>query len=156
MPVKELTEERKITREYPSTPLIGVGAIITDGNRTVLVRRGSPPAQGEWSIPGGLVQVGETLEEAVMREALEETGLRVEPVNLVELLERIFRDDQGRVQYHYILADYLCRVVDGNLSPGSDAADARWVKRNELLTMEIAPVTKKVIFKAMDNAVRNE
>jgi len=127
-----------------------VGAIITDGKRTVLVRRGTPPSVGEWSIPGGLAHLGETLEEAVIREALEETSLNVEPLDLVELLERIFRDDQGRVQYHYVLADYLCRVVDGALSAGSDAAEAKWVDRSELTTMGIAPVTVKIILKAMD------
>lgn len=149
--VKNLVSQPEIKREYPSRPLIGVGAIITDGNRTVLVRRASPPSVGEWSIPGGLVHVGESLKEAVIREALEETGLNVELLDLVELLERIFCDDQGRVQYHYVLADYLCRVVGGVLSAGSDAAEAKWVDRSEFPAMEIAPVTVKIILEAMDS-----
>jgi 8-oxo-dGTP diphosphatase len=150
--VNELTDDPEVEREYPSSPLVGVGAIITDGERTVLVRRAKPPSAGEWSIPGGLVHVGEALKDAVIREALEETGLKVEPVCLVELLDRIFCDELGRVQYHYVLADYLCQVVDGVLSAGSDAAEAKWAYRSELPAMEIAPVTVKVILKAMDTA----
>jgi 8-oxo-dGTP diphosphatase len=145
-----MMDEYEIEREYPLAPLVGVGAIITDGDRAVLARRAKAPALGEWSIPGGLVHVGETLEEAVIREALEETGLNVEPTELVELLERIFRDDQGRVQYHYVIADYHCTVINGVLSAGSDAAEVRWAERAELLEMEIAPITLRVILKAMD------
>jgi len=95
------------SREYPRFPLVGVGALIVDDRRIVLIRRAKPPSVGEWSIPGGLVHVGETLVEAVKREAFEETGLEVEPLGLVELLERIFPDDRGRVRHHYVLADYL-------------------------------------------------
>jgi ADP-ribose pyrophosphatase YjhB (NUDIX family) len=91
----------------------------------------------------------------VIREAREETGLQVEPLSLVELLDRIFVDDQGRVQYHYVLADYLCRVQGGVLKAGSDAAGARWVDRDELRKMDIAAVTKEIILKAMDKATQN-
>jgi 8-oxo-dGTP diphosphatase len=150
--VTTVVDDTEITREYPSTPLIGVGAIITDGTLVLLIRRAAAPAQGEWSIPGGLVHIGETLTEAVIREAAEETGLIVEPLGLVELLERIFRDDQDRVQYHYVLADYLCKVVAGTLSSGSDAAEARWIDRRELTELGIAPVTLRVIFKALHKA----
>lgn len=146
---------RIIKREYPVAPLVGVGAIIVTGARVALVRRGSPPSQGEWSIPGGLVNVGETLRDAVIREAREETGLQVEPLSLVELLDRIFFDDQGRVQYHYVLADYLCLVQGGVLKAGSDATNARWVDPRELREMNIAAVTKEIILKAMDKAAEN-
>ncbi len=105
--------DRDIPREYPASPLVGVGALITDQSRIVLIRRGMPPAAGEWSIPGGLVRLGETLRDAVVREAREETALCVEPWALVELVERIFTDEQGRISYHYVLADYACRVVGG-------------------------------------------
>jgi 8-oxo-dGTP diphosphatase len=138
-------------REYPPLPLVGVGALIVDGNGIVLIRRGKPPSAGTWSIPGGLVQLGETLIEAVKREALEETGLKVEPLSLVELLERIFPDDHGRIRYHYVLADYLCRMVGGTLHAGSDALDARWVGECELDDLNLPPSTIGVVRKALGN-----
>jgi len=137
------------SREYPRFPLVGVGALIAEGNRVVLVKRGKHPAKGQWSIPGGLVNVGETLREAVVREAAEETGLLVEPDELVELLERIFRDAEGRVRYHYVLADFLCSVKGGQLIAGSDASQARLVERDDLHALGIAPVTLDVILKGL-------
>jgi len=130
-------------------PLVGVGALIVDGTRIVLIRRGTPPSQGEWSIPGGLVQVGETLLEAVVREALEETGLEVEPLNLVELVERIFPDENGRIRHHYVLADYLCRAVGGVIQAGSDALEALWVEREDLQSCGLAAITMRVALKAL-------
>ena len=146
-----LRTRSKLSREYPSLPLVGVGALIADSGRIVLVRRGSPPSKGEWSIPGGLVKVGETLKEAVVREAFEETGLRVEPRDLVELLERIFHDQHGRVQYHYVLADYLCRMAGGELTAGSDVTEAAWIDREQLPELGLAAVTLKVVLKALDS-----
>lgn len=146
---QSLTEQVEISREYPACPLVGVGALIVEATRIVLVRRGKPPSWGEWSIPGGLVHIGETLAEAVIREAQEETGLGVEPLGLVELLERIFPDESGRIRHHYILADYLCHMANGNLCAGSDALEARWVDREELQFYGLAPVTMRVILKAM-------
>ena len=145
-----LTEHSDFRREYPVAPLVGVGALIVYDDRIVLVRRGHEPAKGEWTIPGGLVKLGESLADAVAREAFEETGLIVEPRLLVELLERIFPDEQGRVRFHYVLADYLCTVVEGTLNAGSDAADAAWVDRSKLDGYELAPVTKRVIRKALE------
>lgn len=136
-------------REYPRAPLVGVGALIVQDARIVLIRRGAPPARGEWSIPGGLVELGETLIQAVTREAREETGLEVEPGPLVELLERIFSDEDGRIRYHYVLADYLCRATGGTLAPGSDADEAIWVERSQLDDLELAPITRKVIMQAL-------
>jgi len=144
-----LTEQIEISREYPPCPLVGVGALIVEGTRIVLVRRGKPPSLGQWSIPGGLVQLGETLERAVIREAQEETGLEVEPLNLVELLERIFPDDTGKIRHHYVLADYLCRVTNGTLRAGSDALEARWVDQDELQFYGLAPITMRVILKGL-------
>ncbi len=138
-----------ISREYPNFPLVGVGAVITQDNQVILVRRGQEPSKGDWSIPGGLVNVGETLRDAAIREAFEETGLEVEPTELVELVERIFRDDSGRVQYHYILADFLCRVRKGNLLAGSDALDAKWFRPDELLDLNLAEITLRVILKGL-------
>jgi 8-oxo-dGTP diphosphatase len=145
-----LARETVVKREYPDTPLIGVGALIVDGDRIVLARRGKEPSCGEWSIPGGLVHLGETLQEAVAREALEETGLRVEPQRLVELLERIFPGENGRIQYHYVLADFLCKVVGGSLKAGSDASEVAWAEASGLEDFNLAPITLKVIRKALD------
>jgi 8-oxo-dGTP diphosphatase len=138
-----------VPREYPPVPLIGVGAVIIQNNQALLVRRGTPPALGEWSIPGGLVHVGETLIQAAAREALEETGYVVEPVILVELLERIFRDEHGGIQYHYVLADYYCRITGGALNAGSDASEARWVDPDEMQAMGVAEITAQVVRKAV-------
>lgn len=145
-----MTDRSDIRREYPGTPLMGVGALIVAENEILLVRRGKEPSKGEWSIPGGLVRVGETLRDAVIREAREETGFRVEPLTLVELLERIFPDNQGRIRYHYVLADYLCRVIGGELNAGSDASEAIWVNHEQLDSFPLAPVTLRVIRKALD------
>ncbi len=139
-------------REYPPVPLVGVGALIVKDGRIIVVRRGKPPSMGEWSIPGGRVEVGETLRDAVAREALEETGLNVVPGELVEVLERIIRDGEGRIHYHYVLADYLCTVIDGEPTPGSDVLDAMWADNNELESLKMAPITIRVIRKALDMA----
>lgn len=112
--------------------------------------RGAQPSKGDWSIPGGLVNVGETLKDASIREALEETNLVVEPTRLVELVERIFRDSSGRVQYHYVLADFLCSVSGGELVAGSDALDAKWFHRDELQQLKLADITMQVILKGLD------
>ena len=136
-----------LQREYPLAPLAGVGAVIVEDRRVLLVQRGTQPALGRWSIPGGLIEVGEALAAAVVREVREETGLEVEPVELVELLDRIDREG-GRVRYHYVIADYLCRVVGGSLKAASDAAAVRWVERAEWNShgaLVLDPVTVRVI-----------
>ena len=117
-------------REFPETPLVGVGAVVVDEGRVLLVRRGREPLKGQWSLPGGLLEVGESLTAGVAREVKEETGLTVEPLELVELLDRIHRDGE-RIRYHYVIADYLCRVTGGALRAASDAEDVRWVERTE-------------------------
>ncbi|MDR3724778.1 MAG: NUDIX hydrolase [Terracidiphilus sp.] len=117
-------------REFPEAPLVGVGAVIVDKGRVLFIRRGTEPMKGRWSIPGGLVELGESLTDAVRREVKEETGLEVEVVELIELLDRIYRDDT-RVRYHYVIADYLCRVTGGETHAGSDAAEAHWAGRPE-------------------------
>jgi ADP-ribose pyrophosphatase YjhB (NUDIX family) len=122
-----------LQREFPLAPLVGVGAVVVEQGRVLLVQRGTEPAKGQWSIPGGLIDVGESLREAVAREVREETGLIVEPVELIELLDRIHRDGD-RVRYHYVIADYLCRVVGGTLLAASDADAARWVERPEWIS----------------------
>jgi 8-oxo-dGTP diphosphatase len=134
-------------REFPDAPLVGVGAVVVDEGRVLLVRRGSEPLKGHWSLPGGLIELGEPLLAAVAREVREETGLTVEPVELIELLDRIHREDE-RVRYHYVIADYLCRVVTGDLQAASDADAVRWVERaewNSHSALQLDPITVRVI-----------
>lgn len=135
-------------RAFPSRPIVGVGAVIVDGEHVLLVRRGRPPLQGEWSLPGGAVDVGETLASAVQREVREETGLIVDVGAIVDVLDRIHMDHAGRVEYHYVLIDYLCAVVGGHLQAQSDAADARWVPRAQLPAFGVSAVAVAVIDKA--------
>lgn len=125
---------------------MGVGAVILDGGRVLLVRRGHAPMKGEWSLPGGALETGETLADGVKREVREETGLEVEPLAMVDVLDRIARDEAGRVQFHYVLVDYLCRVVGGSEACASDAVGLRWAAMDEL--EEVAEFTREVILKA--------
>jgi 8-oxo-dGTP diphosphatase len=144
-------------REYPESPMVGVGAVIVDRHlddhcdesRVLLIRRGQPPLLGEWSLPGGLLECGETLREAVVREAREETGLVVETDEMLGVYERLIRDDEGRLRYHYVLIDFLCRPVGGDLKAGSDAADVRWFTRDELPALNLADDTNDVVLKGL-------
>jgi len=122
--------------------------IIHRGNILLSVR-GKPPSEGLWGLPGGAVEVGETVEEALVREVLEETSVTVRPLKQVAVLDSITRDDDGRVKYHYILFEYLCEYVSGEIRPGSDALDARWVPLNDLESVEIMPTTLRFIRKIM-------
>jgi len=136
-------------REFPSSPLVGVGAVVVDRGRVVLIRRGTEPLKGQWSLPGGMLELGESLVAGVVREVREETGLVVEPVELVELLDRIHRESD-RVRYHYVIADYLCRVTGGALEAASDADAVRWVERaewNSHSALKLDPITVRVMEK---------
>jgi 8-oxo-dGTP diphosphatase len=149
-----------LRREYPEAPIIGVGAVVIDGSKVLLVRRGKEPLKGEWSLPGGALELGETLQQGVVREVLEETGLVVTPAGIVEVLDRITQDDSsGRGRYHYVLVDFLCRVAGGMLCGGSDAEEARWVEREELQEQgcyRLAPLTVQVIEKAFGLGLASE
>jgi 8-oxo-dGTP diphosphatase len=134
-------------REFPEHPLVGIGAIIIENGRVLLVKRAHPPIQGQWSIPGGVLEVGELVREAAIREAREETGLIVEPGELLGVYDRILHDREQRVQYHYVLVDFLCRPVGGELLAASDAAEVRWFTREELPTLNLAEDTLDVIGK---------
>jgi 8-oxo-dGTP diphosphatase len=141
-----------LRREYPDAPIIGVGAVVIDDGKVLLVRRGQEPLKGEWSLPGGALELGETLQKGLVREVFEETGLTVVPDGIVEVLDRITPDDlSGRIRYHYVLVDYLCHIAGGTLRGGSDAEEARWVEHDELHEQGgygLAPLTVQVIGKA--------
>lgn len=133
---------------------MGVGGIIFRDDQVLLIKRGEEPSLGQWSVPGGVVLVGETLEAAVKREILEETHLEAQVLTLVKVLERIFRDSDGRVAYHYVLVDFLCHCLAGELQSDSDAQDACFVNLPDLPSYRIAPITLEVICRA-DRLRRN-
>ena len=128
-----------------------MGAIILDGERILLVQRARPPLQGYWSLPGGVLEVGETLIEGIRREVREETGLEVEPVYVVEIFERIIRDAEGAPEYHYVLIDYVCRVVSGSLCAADDVCQAEWAPRSALSQYRLTEGTLPVIEKAFQH-----
>jgi ADP-ribose pyrophosphatase YjhB (NUDIX family) len=147
---------KSTTREYPDRPIVGVGAVIVDQGRVLLVKRGSPPLLGEWSLPGGVVELGETLRGAAEREAREETGLLVKAGEVLEVLDRIVPDKDGAPQYHYVLIDFLCAVKGGKLHAGSDAGDVCWVRENELGKFKLEQPAIGVIRKAFLAANQRE
>ena len=132
----------KDNRRYPKHPLLGVGALIFDGDRILMAQRGRQPLMGLWSLPGGLVETGESLDNAIRREVREETGLEVRPLGVLKIFERIMRDADGAPEYHYVLIDYICRATGGTLCAGDDAADARWVAAGELPSL---PITEGLV-----------
>jgi 8-oxo-dGTP diphosphatase len=140
-------------REYPESPLVGVGAVIVEtshgARRVLLMRRGTSPLLGEWSLPGGVLECGETLRQAVAREAREETGLLVEVGEMLGVYERLIPGEEGRTRYHYVLIDYLCRPLGGELSADSDAADVRWFARDELPALKLADDANEVVLKGL-------
>jgi len=139
-------------REYPDSPLVGVGAIIVENERVLLVKRGHAPLLGEWSIPGGVLELGEALEEAVVRETLEETGLRVETAGLLGVYDRVLRDADERTLYHYVLVDYLCHRVSGEPHAAGDAAEVRWFSQEEVAQLPLPKDTAAVIKLGFDKA----
>ena len=143
-----------VSRAFPSRPVVGVGAVVVSADRVLLVQRAQAPLLGEWSLPGGAVEVGETLSAAIQREVFEETGLVVDVGPIVEVLDRIHTDGDGRIEYHYVLIDYLCSVVGGQLDARSDAADARWATPDDLVLLGVNPVTRDVIARAFELARR--
>jgi ADP-ribose pyrophosphatase YjhB (NUDIX family) len=139
-----------MSREYPDYPRVGVGAVVLAGDRVLLVKRGGATLPGKWSIPGGLVELGETTREAVRREVAEECGIEIELIDLCGVLDRVVRDAAGRVRYHWVLVDYLALPRGGTLCAGDDAADARWVRIDEVARYDTTDGLMDMIERAME------
>ncbi len=134
-------------REFPDRPIVGVGGVVIRRNRVLLIRRRREPLKGEWSIPGGMLELGEELAEGVQREIKEETGLEVEPLRILEVFDRIMHVGR-RVRYHFVIVDYACRLKRGRLKPASDVLDARWVRRQDLPQYHLTEKAREVVLQA--------
>lgn len=149
------------SREYPERPLVGVGGVVIRENRALLIRRGSEPLRGEWSIPGGTLEVGETLQQGVERELLEETGLKVRTIELIEVFDRIYLEDRAgaapdikKPRFHYVIVDYLCEWLAGEPQAGSDVTDVAFAREEELVNFSLTPTATRILQRAfvMDRA----
>lgn len=139
-------------RQYPERPIVGVGGVVISKGRALLIKRGHPPLEGQWSIPGGTLEVGETLQEGVRRELTEEAGVEVRVLDLIEVFERIFHDEAGKIQYHFVILDYLCEGVSGEPRAGSDVVDVAWATEAELERYSLTPTATRVIRRAFEMA----
>ena len=145
-------------RDYPERPVVGVGGVVIHEGRALLIRRGTEPLKGEWSIPGGTLELGETLAQGVARELREETGLEVRVLDLIEIFERIFPNPDGgnphplRPQYHFVIADYLCEIVSGTLAAASDVTDVALVREEDLAQYGLTPTATRVVRRAFSMA----
>lgn len=140
------------SREYPLLPIVGVGGVIVSHGRALLVKRGKPPLEGQWSIPGGLLEIGETLMEGVRREMREETGMDVRPLDLIDVFERIELDGGGKARYHYVVLDYLCEATGGEARAGDDVTHVAWASAEELEQYSLSSTATRVILKAFEIA----
>ncbi len=138
-----------VRREYPDQPVVGVGAVIIDNGKILLVKRAQPPGENLWSIPGGVVKLGEKLKEALKREVKEETGLEIEVKDLVDVFEVIEKDKDGRIRFHYVIVDYECRVIGGELKAASDALNAKWFSKGDLPKIKTTRTTRLLIHKML-------
>ncbi len=165
-------ESNMMKREYPEHPMVGIGAVVIRDNKALLIRRGSEPLKGEWSIPGGMLEIGETIAEGVLRELHEETGLRVRLLGLIEVFERIFQKEEivhspdaslhqnssghlerdGRPLYHFVILDYLCEAPEGVPRAGSDVTDLEFAGEEDLARFKLTPTATRVIKKAFEMA----
>ena len=145
-----MTDERRDRRQYPERPIVGVGAVIVDAGRVLLVKRRYEPLAGQWSLPGGTLELGETLEEGVTREMHEETGLEVEVGPVIEVFDRIMLDPERRVRYHFVLVDYLCWPIGGDLQAGSDVDEAVLVDPGGLEAYDLTVKARAVIARALE------
>lgn len=140
------------SREYPLLPIVGIGGVIVSHGRALLVKRGKPPLEGQWSIPGGLLEIGETLMEGVRREMREETGMDVRPLDLIDVFERIELDGGGKARYHYVVLDYLCEATGGEARAGDDVTHVAWASAEELEQYSLSSTATRVILKAFEIA----
>jgi ADP-ribose pyrophosphatase YjhB (NUDIX family) len=138
-----------MSREYPDYPRVGVGAVVLHAGRVLLVKRGRPPGLGRWSLPGGLIELGETTEEAARREVAEECGIAVRVAGVAGVVGRVIRDESGRVRYHYVLVDYLAYPESDAICAGTDAAEARWVPAEDLQALDVTEGLSDMIRRAM-------
>ncbi|HEY2461715.1 MAG TPA: NUDIX hydrolase [Candidatus Acidoferrum sp.] len=143
------------SREYPERPLVGVGGVVIREGQALLIRRGSEPLRGEWSIPGGTLEIGETLQQGVERELLEETGLEVRAFELIEVFDRIYLEDRvgsspdvKKPRFHYVIADYLCEWLAGEPQAGSDVTDVAFAREEELINFGLTPTATRILLKA--------
>lgn len=139
-----------MSREYPPQPIVSVGVIAWREERVLLVRRGHPPKQGEWSIPGGGIELGETVAETAAREAAEECGIVIGPPEVLAVVDLIDRDERGLVRYHFVLIDVIAPWLSGEARAGDDAAEVRWVSRSELDELELWAETRRIVELAFD------
>lgn len=143
---------RRDSREYPLRPIVGVGGVVITDGRALLIRRGYPPLEGQWSIPGGTLKIGETIVEGILRELEEETSIEVRVLGMIEVFERIFRDEDGKVQYHFVILDYLCEMAGGSARAGGDVVDVAWAGEAELKKFELTEAATRVVKKAFQMA----
>lgn len=137
-------------REYPARPLVGVGGVVISDGRTLLIRRGSAPLEGQWSIPGGMLELGESIVDGVRRELAEETGLEVRVLGLIEAFERIIPGEGGRVRYHFVILDYLCERMSGEAKAASDVTDVAWAREEELPRYSMTPTAMRILERAFE------
>lgn len=140
-------------REYPERPIVAVGGVVIHESRVLLIKRGQPPLEGRWSIPGGILEIGETIAAGIERELWEETSVRVRVLGLIEIYEKLLRDEQNEPQYHFVILDYACEYVEGTARAGGDVTDASWVTEQQLESLALTGPAKRVIRNAF-SAVR--
>lgn len=141
-----------MSREYPERPIAAVGAVVVGNGKVLLIRRGKPPRPGQWSLPGGGQELGESYIEAAIREVREETGLAIEVLGLIDVVDSITRDESGRIRFHYLLADVVARPVGGTLQAGGDASEARWFSPEEVFALPLWSETIRIIRKGFEIA----
>lgn len=139
-------------REYPTRPIAGVGVVVRQDNRILLIQRGRPPRQGEWGIPGGALELGETWRQAAVREVREECGIEIALGNIIDVVDIVLRDGNERVQYHYAIVDFVAEYLSGDLRAASDVLDARWVALDELSKYALPSMTRRVIRQALQKS----
>jgi 8-oxo-dGTP diphosphatase len=135
-------------RRYPERPILAVGGVVIHDSRVLLIRRGRPPLEGRWSIPGGILEIGETIAEGVARELKEETAIRVRVMKLLEIYEKVLRDERSRARYHFVILDYLCEFVEGTATAGGDVREILWAEKQQLASLALTAAASQVIDKA--------